>query len=98
MITLDYIISDHKGAGRDALQKICDYADVTGQIVFLTVDSYCIEFGIEGSPEKDAALFKFYEKFGFVASDRPYEWEGEITTKNNMERKPNDHLATVQIR
>jgi len=98
MITLDYLISDHNGAGRDALQKICDYADVTGQIVFLCVTSYIPEYGIEGSEERNAELVEFYKNYGFEMTDRPYEWESKIYTNRNMERKPNDHPATVRIR
>lgn len=98
MITLDYLISDHQGAGRRALQTICDYADLTGQTIFLNVDSHCPDFGIEGSAEKDEALIEFYKRYGFEMSDRPYEWDGIIYTEQNMERKPHDCAATVRVR
>jgi hypothetical protein len=98
MITIDYLISDHKGAGRRALQTICDFADLTGQVVFLNVDSHLPSFGIEGSPEKDAALIEWYKEFGFEMSSRPYEWEGVIYTDQNMERQPNVSSATVRLR
>jgi len=98
MITLDYLISDHNGAGRDALRKICDYADVTGQIVFLSVTSDIPEYGIVGSEERNIELVEFYKNYGFEMTDRPYEWEGKFYTNNIMERKPNGHPATVRIR
>ena len=98
MITLDYLISDHKGAGRKAMQTICDYADVTDQIVFLHIDSHLPDYGIEGSTKKDEQLIKFYTSFGFELCDRIYEWEGAIDTDQNMERQPNDSSATVRVR
>jgi hypothetical protein len=98
MITIDYLISDHKGAGRKALQTICDYADLTSQIVFLHIDSKLPDYEIKGSPEKDKQLIKFYTRFGFVPCDRSYEWEGVFYTEQNMERQPNDSSATVRIR
>ncbi len=98
MITLDYLISDYNGAGRKAMQTICDYADLTDQIVFLHIDSHLPVYGIEGSTKKDEQLIKFYTSFGFEPCDRLYEWEGEFCTEQNMERQPNDNSATVRIR
>lgn len=98
MIVLDYLISDHNGAGRKAMQTICDYADLTGSVILLNVDSNLPSHGIQGSPEKDEALKRFYAGFGFVPSDRPYEWMGRTYTKDNLERTPNDCAATVFVR
>jgi hypothetical protein len=98
MITLEYIESDHKGAGRDAMQKICDYADVTSQIVVLSADSGYP--GIRKSTvERDLELIEFYKSFGFVMSDRTLIWPPNGSEEENvMEREPNDHPATVRVR
>ncbi len=63
MITIDILVSDHHGAGRDALQIICDYADVTSQLVVLCATSDLPSQGIAGSSEKTIELIKFYESY-----------------------------------
>ena len=98
MIIVEYLESDHKGAGRDAMQKICDYADVTSQIIVLSADSAYP--GIrESTVEKDLKLIEFYKSYGFVMSDRELIWPPNGSLEPNvMEREPNDHPATVRVR
>lgn len=98
MITLDVLISDHHGAGRDALQTICDYADVTGQIILLSACSTFTDLDMKGSPERDKELVEFYTSYGFTPSIRSYTYNGVPCDKNIMERHPDDHPATVRIR
>lgn len=88
MIQLTTLISDHNGAGRRTLKKLCDFADKHKQTIVLSADSNIPGSGIKGSPDKDKKLVRWYKSYGFVFSNKPYYEKGKRIYKNIMERSP----------